>query len=45
MESDAINKYDKLNMKDAGLQLAFGIEGYKDNELKDDPNYVKMIVR
>ena len=28
-----------------GVQFAFGVEGYLDGELKEDPRYVKGIAR
>lgn len=45
IERGALTKHDNFNMRDAGLTFAFGIEGWSDNELKDDPRYVKMLVR
>ena len=44
-ERGALTKNDHLNLRDEGLQFAFGIEGWADDELKDDPSYVKIIVR
>ena len=32
-------------MNDEGFRFAFSAEGYLDNEVKDDPAYVKLIVR
>ena len=32
-------------MHNAGKHFAFGVEGFFDKELKDDPRYVKMLVR
>ena len=34
-----------VNLKERNLRFAFGIEGYLDKQLKDDPRYVKWIVR
>ena len=34
-----------INFKEKGIRLAFGIEGFLDKELKDDPRYVKNLVR
>lgn len=34
-----------VNFKERGLRFAFGIEGYLDKTLKDDPRYVKLLVR
>ena len=44
-ERGAVTKFDELNLRDAGLRLAFGIEGWNDRDLKDDPRFVKTIVR
>ena len=41
----AITSYDSLNVRDAGMRFAFGVEGWLDRELKDDQRYVKMLVR
>lgn len=43
-EVNFFNSDDILNLRDSGLRVAFGIEGYLDNELKDDPRYVKTLV-
>ena len=34
-----------MNLQENGVRFAFGIEGFLDKELKDDPRYVKWIVR
>ena len=44
-ERGVITKHEHLNLRDAGLSFAFGIEGYNDRELKDDPRFVKVITR
>ena len=44
-EREAVTKFDVTNLRDAGIRFAFGIEGFLDKELKDDPAYVKWIVR
>ena len=36
---------EKINLRDKGKNFAFGIEGFQDKELKDDPRYVKMLIR
>ena len=41
----AVTNSESLNLRDAGLSFAFGLEGFIDKELKDDPRYVKMYVR
>ena len=35
----------KLDLTLIGFKMAFSVEGYLDSELKDDPRYVKYIVR
>ena len=45
IERDAIDPTEKFNLHDLGLSFAFGIEGFLDRELKDDPRYVKMMLR
>ena len=45
IERNAITKYDEVNVRDVGLRFAFGFEGKLDQRLKDDPKYVKMLVR
>ena len=44
-ESEAVTKFDVTNLRDVGIRFAFGIEGFLDKKLKDDPAYVKWIVR
>ena len=34
-----------LNLRDAGLQFAFHIEGMNPRYTKNDPRYIKMITR
>ena len=41
----AVTNSESLNLRDAGLSFAFGLEGFNDKELKDDPRFVKMFVR
>ena len=36
---------DKFYLSEANFQMAFGVDGYLDGELKDDPRYVKYYVR
>ena len=45
LERDEIKPTEKINMHNAGKHFAFGVEGFFDKELKDDPRYVKMLVR
>ena len=35
----------KLNLNQVKFKFAFSVEGYVDNLIKDDPQYVKYIVR
>ena len=35
----------KLDLTQINFKMAFSVEGYLDYELKDDPRYVKYIVR
>ena len=41
----AIDPEDKFNFRDNGLKFAFGIEGFIDQELKEDSRYVKYFAR
>ena len=36
---------DVLNLSDVGFLMAFSVEGSVDGEMKDDPRYVKYVVR
>ena len=36
---------DHANLKGSGLRFAWTIEGYGDKELKNDPRYVKPLMR
>ena len=40
-----IDPEDRFNFRDNGLKFAFGIEGFIDQELKEDPRYVKFFAR
>ena len=40
-----VTKYDDLNLKNADLRFAFAVEGFIDKQLKDDPRFVKYMVR
>lgn len=44
-DQGAVSEYERLNLLDAGLTFAFGIEGFIDKELKNDPRYVRMLTR
>ena len=45
VQRDAVTKYDELNLRDAGLRFAFGVENFLDQKLRNDPAYVKWILR
>ena len=34
-----------VDFKEEGVRIAFGVEGYLDGQVKDDPRYVKYLVR
>ena len=36
---------DVINLYENGFRMAFAIEGYYDQKLKDDPEYVKLLAR
>ena len=44
-EEFVLNSEDKLNLKEAGMRFAWTFEGYSDKKLKNDPRYVKQLVR
>ena len=44
-ERGVVSTRQKLNLSDAGMQFAFGVEGYLDKQPKDDPRFVKGILR
>ena len=35
----------RIDLNEINFRMAFSIEGYLDSEVKDDPRYVKYIVR
>ena len=41
MEYDVRSSDEKVNLHEWGFQFAFAIEGYRDEQLKDDPRFVK----
>ena len=45
IERGAVTKHDETNLMNANIKFAFGIEGFLDKKLKNDPAYVKWIVR
>ena len=45
LERDAIDSTTKFNLLDVGFHFAFGVEGFLDREMKNDPRYVKLLVR
>ena len=44
-EELVLTSEDTLNLKEAGMRFAWTFEGYSDKELKNDPRYVKQLVR
>ena len=45
VEQGAVTSETVLDFKMEGFNIAFGAEGYIDNELKDDERYVKFFTR
>ena len=45
LEPNVFNFNDKLDLNKIGFRLAFSVEGFLDQQVKDDPKYVKYIVR
>ena len=45
LERNFFDYQTKLDLTEIGFKMAFSVEGYLDSELKDDPRYVKYIVR
>ena len=45
LQSGVLDSTNVVNFKEKNLRFAFGVEGFLDKELKDDPKYVKSIVR
>ena len=45
VELDAIDSEQKFDLRALNLPFAFTVEGYLDNETKDDPRYVKSFAR
>ena len=44
-EQDVFNSDDLINLDEIGFKFAFTIENYLSNERRDDPAYVKYLVR
>ena len=44
-EELVLTSEDTLNLKEAGMRFAWTFEGYSDKKLKNDPRYVKQLVR
>ena len=44
-EKSVYDSTEILNFNDEDFRFAFTVEGYLDSEVKDDPAYVKYIVR
>ena len=45
IEEGGVTKNDRRKLNDIGIRFAFGIEGHMDKQFKDDPAYVKWLVR
>ena len=45
IEEFVLTSDDKVNLKNSGLRFAWTMEGYSDKELKNDPRYVKYLMR
>ena len=44
-ELDFYNFEEVLSLKEINFKIAFSVEGYVEREVKDDPRYVKYLVR
>ncbi len=45
LEQNIFDSETKLDLNQIKFKIAFSVEGYDDQEMKDDPRYVKFIVR
>ena len=45
MKKGVFGSENVLNLSDKGQRFAFGVEGFLDKELKEDPRYVKGFAR
>ena len=45
LETDVFDFNEITNLSEAGFRLAFSVRGFNSLELKDDPRYVKYLVR
>ena len=45
LETDVFDFNEITNLNDVGFRVAFSVRGYRKKELKDDPRYVKYLVR
>mmetsp|Transcript_31913 Transcript_31913/g.39629 ORF Transcript_31913/g.39629 Transcript_31913/m.39629 type:complete len:121 (-) Transcript_31913:819-1181(-) len=45
LEQNFFDSSERMNLKERGVRFAFGIEGFLDKELKNDPRYVKTLFR
>ena len=45
MKYSVFDSSNVVTFREKGIRFAFGIEGFHDKELKDDPRYVKTMVR
>lgn len=44
-EKNIMETSDKLSLNEIKFRMAFSVEGFLDKEMKDDPSYVKYIIR
>ena len=45
VEENVLSSDEKMNLKQSGIHFAWTFEGFNDKELKNDPRYVKQLVR
>lgn len=45
LETDVFDFTETTNLHDIGFRVAFSVRGYNTQELKDDPRYVKYLIR
>ena len=45
LQTNYFSSEDRIDLKENNLRFAFIVEGYQDEKVKDDPAYVKYLVR
>ena len=45
LDKNVFDYNEKINLNEIGYRVAFSVEGYHSREMKDDPRYVKYLVR